>query len=71
MRNLDNRKARNILELEVDEIVADAAEGVISLRALNFFSPRPSSFINLIVGEGFTNLFFGLLNSSGKSAEVP
>jgi hypothetical protein len=70
MRNLDNRKARNILELEMDEIIINAVKRVILLKALNSFSPRFFSFINLIVGEGFINPFFRFLDSSGKSAEM-
>jgi len=70
MRDLGNREARNILELEVDEIVANAAERVVLLRALNFFSPRSSSFTNLFMGERITDLFFKFLDSSDKSVKM-
>jgi hypothetical protein len=39
--------------------------------ALNFFSPRPASFIAPVKREGFIDLFFGLLDFPGKSAEMP
>jgi hypothetical protein len=71
IRNLNNRKARNILELKIDEIVADAAKRVILLEILNSFSPRSFSFINLIMGKGSTNSFFKLLDSPSKNVEMP
>jgi hypothetical protein len=70
MRDLNNRKARNILELKMDKIIVDAVKGVILLRVLNFPSPRLSFFINLAVGKGFTNLFFRLLDSFSKNAKM-
>jgi hypothetical protein len=71
IRNLSNRKARNIFEFKIDKIIADTAEGIILLEILNSLSPRFFFFINLIVGKGFTNLFFRFLDFSGKSVEVP
>jgi hypothetical protein len=71
MRDLNNRKARNILELKVNEIVADAVKGVILLEALNSPSPRSSSFTNLAVREESTDSFFRLLDSPGRNAEMP
>ena len=82
LRELDRREEQNILELEIDEIMADGAvevdgfvaaatEGVISSGALNSPSPRSSSFIDPAVGEGSTDPFLGLLDSPGRSAEVP
>jgi hypothetical protein len=40
------------------------------LKALNFFSSRPSSFTVSVGGEGFIDLFLGFLDFPGKSAEV-
>jgi hypothetical protein len=41
------------------------------LGALNFFSPRPSSFTVPVGGEKFTNPFLGLLDSPGRNVKVP
>ena len=69
LRDLGNRKDRNILELEIDKILSDRQLSV--LGALNSFSPRPSSFTVPVEGEGFTDPFFRLLDSPNKNAEVP
>ena len=52
-----------MVELELDKQFP-------ALKALNSSSPRPF-FFTVPVGEGFTNPFFRLLDSSGRSAEVP
>jgi hypothetical protein len=70
MRDLNNRETRNILELKIDKIVADAAKGIILLRALNSLSPRFFSFTNLAVGKRFIDFFLKLLNSLSKNAEM-
>jgi hypothetical protein len=70
IRDLDNRKARNILKLKIDEIVVDAVKRIILLRALNFPSSRSFFFINLVIGEGFTDPFFRLLDSFDKNIKV-
>jgi hypothetical protein len=74
MRDLDNREARNIFKIKIDEIISDLPEvlrgEVILLKALNSFSSRFSSFTVLAEGEGFINPFFRLLDFSDRSAEV-
>jgi hypothetical protein len=60
----------NILDLEMNEFAADAAERVVLLKALNSFSPRSFSFIIFVKGEGFTDSFFGLLDSPGRNIRV-
>jgi tRNA(Ile)-lysidine synthase TilS/MesJ len=71
LRDLGNREDRNILELELDKIVELKSDGQLpALKALNSLSPRPSSF-TVLVGKGFTNPFFRLLNFPGKNAEMP
>jgi hypothetical protein len=74
MRDLDNREARNILKIKMDEIVNDLLEvlrgKVILLRALNFLSPRFISFIAPVKGKGSINPFFKLLDSPGKSVKM-
>jgi hypothetical protein len=70
IKNLGNRKTRNILELKIDKIVADAAEKVILLGALNSLSPRSSSFTNLVIGKKSTNPFLRFLDSFGKNVEI-
>jgi hypothetical protein len=75
MRDLGDREAQNIFELEIDEIMADNAvkgNGQLPVpKALNSLSPRPSSFTVPIGGEGFTDSFFRLLDFLSKSAEMP
>jgi len=68
MRNLNDRKARNILEFEIDKIISDEQLSVSG--ALNFFSPRPFSF-TVPIGKRSTDPFLRLLDSSNKSAEMP
>jgi hypothetical protein len=52
---------KNILDLEMDELAADAVEGVsILLGAFNSLSPRSFSFFDP-----------ALLGSPGRTAEVP
>jgi hypothetical protein len=51
LRDLNSRKNRNILKLEIDETIISnlpkiSRKGVTSLKALNSPSPRFSSFIN-------------------------
>jgi hypothetical protein len=41
------------------------------LKALNFFSPRFSSFTIPAKREGFTDPFFRFLDFSDKNAKVP
>jgi hypothetical protein len=60
LRDLGDREIKNILNLEMDELAADTAEGVILLKVLNFFSPRFFSFTNS-----------ALLDFSDRSVEVP
>jgi hypothetical protein len=67
LRDLDSRENRNILELEIDEILSD--KQFLALKALNFFSSRPFSF-TVSVGERSINLFLRLLNFPDKSAEM-
>jgi hypothetical protein len=71
MRDLGNREARNILELKINEIIADAAREIILPGALNSPSPRSFSFTNLAVREGSTDSFLRFLDSFGRSAEMP
>jgi hypothetical protein len=68
LRDLGSREDRNILELEMDEMLSDGQ--LPAPGALNSPSPRPSSF-TVPVGEGSTDPFLGLLDSPGRSAEVP
>jgi hypothetical protein len=68
LRDLGSRKDRNILELEIDKILSDRQFPVPGI--LNFLSPRPFSF-TVPIGEGSTDSFFRLLDSPGRSAEVP
>ena len=74
LRDLGSRENRNILKLEIDDIMADSVvEGngqLPVLEILNSFSPRPFSF-TVLIGKGSTDLFFGLLNSSDRSVEMP
>jgi hypothetical protein len=70
MRNLNNRKTRNILELKINEIIADTVKRIILLETLNSPSPRSSSFTNLAIKKRFTNPFFKLLNSLNRNAEI-
>jgi hypothetical protein len=62
--------------LEIDEMMIEGVEifegdGQFPvLGVLNSFSPRPSSFIIPVGGEGFTDPFLGLLNSSGRNIKV-
>ena len=73
MRDLGSRKDRNIFKLEIDKIMADdiiKGNGQFPvLKVLNSPSPRFSSF-TVSIGEGFTDLFFRLLDFPGRSAEV-
>jgi hypothetical protein len=39
IRNLGDRKARNILKLKMNEIIVDMVKKIILLEALNSFSP--------------------------------
>jgi hypothetical protein len=70
LRELDRREEQNILELEIDEIMADGAvEGDGQLSVPGALSSP--SFPDPTVGEGSTDPFLGLLDSPGRSAEVP
>jgi hypothetical protein len=42
----------------------------LALKALNSFSPRLFSFTVFIEREGFINLFFEFLDSSGRSVKI-
>ena len=68
LRDLGNQKDRNILEFEIDEILSDRQFSV--LGALNSPSSRPFSFTVSVEKERFTNPFLGLLDSSGRNAEM-
>jgi hypothetical protein len=68
LRDLGNRKDRNILELEIDEILSN--KQLPALEALNSLSPRPF-FFTVPVGKRSTNPFFRLLNSFSRNAEMP
>jgi hypothetical protein len=51
LRDLGSREDRNILELEIDEVIINdlsevLQEGIILLKILNFLSPRFFSFLN-------------------------
>ena len=46
MKELGDREAQNIFELECDEMVSGTGEGVVSSGALNSPSPRSSSFLD-------------------------
>ena len=74
IRDLGNRKARNIFKIEMDEIVSDLSEisrGEVTLSgALNSFSSRFIFFIIPVKGERFTNLFFGFLGSFSRSIKI-
>jgi hypothetical protein len=74
LRDLGSRKNRNILKLEIDEIMADnimKENGQLSvLKTLNFLSPRPS-FFTVPIGEESINPFFRLLDSPNRSTKVP
>ena len=67
LRDLSSRKDRNILELKINEILSDRQ--LFTLRALNFPSPRSSSF-TVPVGERFTDPFFKLLDSFDRNVEM-
>jgi hypothetical protein len=72
VRDLSKRENQNILKLELNEMVELKSDGQLpALKVLNFFSPRPSSFIFPFGKEEFINLFFRLLDFSGKNAEMP
>ena len=76
LRDLGNRENRNILELKINKMIIKSVKvlekdkQLFILKALNFFSPRPSSFTVLVEGKGFINPFFRLLDSSNKNAEM-
>jgi hypothetical protein len=63
MRELENRENQNILNLKINKIISDLPEisqkKIILLKALNFSSPRFSSFFNP-----------ALLNSPNKSVKM-
>jgi hypothetical protein len=46
LRVLKNRKMRNITKLEIDEMVTKDIEVILTLKTLNFFSPRFFFFLN-------------------------
>jgi hypothetical protein len=54
----------------IGEVTNGAVEGVILLRALNFFSPRSFSFIAFVKGEGFINPFFRLLDFPNRNIKM-
>jgi hypothetical protein len=64
---MGDRKMKNILNLEIDELLSDGQ--LFILKALNSFSSRLFFFI-VSVGEGFIDLFFRLLDFSGRNAEL-
>jgi hypothetical protein len=68
LRDLGSREDRNILEFEIDEILSNGQ--LLTLKALNSFSSRSFSFIVPVGGEGFTNLFLGLLDFPDRNAEM-
>jgi len=78
LKELGRREDQNILELEIDEMMDESGPGEIpdlpldfSSGALNSPSPRSVSFTAPVEGEGSTDPFLGLLDSPGRSAEVP
>jgi len=68
LRDLNSRENRNILELEINEMLSDRQLPI--LKALNFFSSRLFSFIVSVGKERFTNPFFRLLDFSNKNIEM-
>ena len=76
-RALGARELQNVEELEIDEMMTEGVEifegdgQLPAPGALNSPSPRPSSFTVPVGGEGSTDPFLGLLDSPGRSAEVP
>jgi hypothetical protein len=75
LRDLGSRKDRNILKLEINEIMADNVVErngqFFVLKVLNFPSPRPFFFTILIKGKGFTDPFFRLLDFLGRNVGMP
>jgi hypothetical protein len=79
LRDLGSREDRNIFEFKIDKIMISNLFEILQeengqfpiLKTLNSFSPRLSSFTVPVEREGFTDLFFKLLNSPGRSARVP
>jgi hypothetical protein len=68
LRDLGNWENRNILEFEMDKILSDRQ--FPTLKILNSFSSRPSSFTVPVGGEGFTNPFLRLLDFPSKNTEM-
>jgi hypothetical protein len=60
LRDLNSREDRNILNLEMDELAAEAVKEIVSLKALNSPSPRSFSFFDS-----------ALLGSPDKTVEMP
>jgi hypothetical protein len=54
-----------------DVKILEKNKQLFALKALNFFSSRSFSFIIFAKGKGSINPFFRLLNSPGKSVEMP
>jgi hypothetical protein len=75
LRDLSNRKDRNIFKLEIDKIMADNTVEkngqLFILKALNFLSSRLFSFTVSVGGEESTDPFFKLLDFPGKNVKVP
>jgi len=77
IKEFGRRENQNILKLEIDEMITENVNilernGQLSaLKALNSFLFRFFSFTILAKKKGFTNSFFGLLNSSNKNIEMP
>jgi len=76
LRDLDNRKNRNILEFKINEIMIESVKILErdrqfpALKALNSFSPRLSSFTVSVRGKRSIDPFLKLLDSFGKSIEM-
>jgi hypothetical protein len=75
LRKLDRREKQNILEFEINEIMAnDAIERNKQLSisgALNFPSSRPSFFTVPVKKEESTDPFLKLLDFSDRNTEIP
>ena len=68
LRDLGSREDRNILELEMDEMLLNGQLPV--LGTLNSFSSRLSFFAISVGGEGFTNPFFRLLDFFDRNVKM-
>jgi hypothetical protein len=76
VRELNKRENQNILKLKLNKMVelesftVKNMRKVVLLKALNFPSPRSTSFITPVKREGSTNPFLKLLNSPSRNVEI-